>query len=115
MLTRSSIYAAVAYQILMVPCLGPTTTPPDTKFEDVPPMPDYWGMHESTRFPNLKAGLLFIGVGRTTAKERWARTHTGSPFYQQGRDGLGDRVTHINVVVSIGFYRRVYELLTHDA
>ena len=78
-------------------------------------MPDYWRFHESTGFPNFKAALLFIGVGRTTAEERWARTHTGPPFYQQGRDGLGDRVTHINVVVSIGFCRRVYELLTHDA
>lgn len=76
-------------------------TPPDTKLEGAPSMPDHWRIDEGTRFSRLKAALLFIGVGRTTAEECWARSYPGSASYQQGRDELRDRVTHINVVVSM--------------
>jgi hypothetical protein len=77
------------------------TSPLDFKLEDVPPMPDHWRIGKDTRFPRLKAALLFIGVGRRTTEEFWARSFPGSPHYQPGRDEMRERIAHINVVVSI--------------
>jgi hypothetical protein len=84
------------------------TSPLDPKLEDAPPMPDHWRIGEGTRFPRLKAALLFIGVGRRTTEEFWARSYPGSAFYQQGRDEMRERIAHINVVVSMD---RAHELL----
>ena len=81
------------------------TIPPDPKPEAAPPMPDHWRIDELTRFPRLKTTLLFIGVGRTTPEEFWERSYYG-PAYQQGRDELRERVAHINVVVSMGFFNK---------
>jgi hypothetical protein len=81
-----------------------------SKFEDAPPMPDHWRIGEGTRFPRLKTVLLFIGVGRRTTEEFWARSYPGSPFYQPGRDEMKDRIAHINIVVSNEIsVNRVYE------
>lgn len=65
-------------------------------------MPDHWRIGKGTRFPRLKAALLFIGVGRRTTEEFWSKSYPGSPFYQPGRDEMRERIAHINVVVSTG-------------
>jgi hypothetical protein len=77
-----------------------SVSPEMPKFEDAPPMPDHWRIGEGTRFPRLKTVFLFIGVGRRTTEEFWARSYPGSPFYQLGRDEMRDRIAHINIVVS---------------
>ena len=38
-------------------------TPPDTKLEDVPPMPDHWRIDEGTRFPELEACCCLLVLG----------------------------------------------------
>ena len=61
------------------------TTPLDPKLEDAPPMPDHWRIDEGTRFPTLKAALLFTGDGRRRMDELWARDRTlGRPFTNRG-------------------------------
>jgi hypothetical protein len=80
-------------------------SPLDPKLEDAPPMPEHWRIGDGTRFFRLKTALLFIGVGRRTTEEFWARSYPGSPFYQPGRDEMRDRIAHINVVVSTDFFQ----------
>lgn len=84
------------------------TTPQDPKLADAPLMPEHWKIGENIRFPRLKAALLFIGVGRRTTEEFWARSYPGSPLFQPGRDEMRDRIAHVNIVVSMELCQRWY-------
>ena len=98
-----------------VPLMPPSHPPaaPTPVGPTVPPMPAHWKIGKSDRFPRLKAGLLYIGVGETSMEAFWVSSYPGSPRYQKRRDARRERIAHINVVVSTKLYRRVYERLIH--
>jgi len=77
-------------------------------------MPEHWKIGKGARFRRLKAAFLFIGVGRRSMEEFWARSYPGSDLYERGRDEMRDRIIHINVVVSTEPCCGVCELLIHS-
>lgn len=64
-------------------------------------MPNHWKIDKETKFPKLKAALVFVGAGGTTMEELWARSHPECPSYEAERDQLRERIAHINVVAAL--------------
>ena len=84
----------------MLPSRSPTA--PTPVGPTVSPMPDHWmDVDKDTRFPKLKAALFFVGFGEASMEVLWESSYHGSPDFLSKREERRERISHINLVVSM--------------